>query len=97
MLSSGISGFPNLITFSSSCGPNELDGVGTSDNDDVDLCLILCESDLDPELGAVGGESSGQDLLRLFEDLPSVSLCDDWRVAVAPFLLSAAVDVFGAA
>jgi hypothetical protein len=87
MASSKLSSVPNLIRLSSRRGPNELDGVGISDNDDDDRCLAWCESDLEV----------GCDCLRFFSALPSVSLCDDCRVDVAPDLLSAAVNVSGAA
>jgi hypothetical protein len=49
--------FLNPIKFSSSRGPSELDGVGITDNDDVNGRLALCESDkLDPGVDADGGE-----------------------------------------
>jgi hypothetical protein len=66
--SSEIPSDPNRIVFSSSWGPNELEGVGTSDNDDVDRCLALCESD---------SGRAGRVRLLFFGALPSVSLCDD--------------------
>jgi hypothetical protein len=72
--SSEMSSVPNLIVFSSSLGPSELDGVGISDSDDVDRCLALCESDLETGMDSV---SVGRVRLRFFEALPSVSLSDD--------------------